>query len=203
MFTSIINYLETFLSLEPEKAKYISDTYYKEYGLLVKVLAIYNGINTLQYNGLVDDPLPLQNFLKKDTQLTTLLTKLKNSCKVDKLSLFTNAYKNHALRVVRSLGIVDLFDGITYCDYSKSDAIICKPDLAAFVIAKRKSGLGDYNNAFFVNDSGSNINSGIKLGMNSINFIERDLDTILISTPKGAMVINTLADLSKHIPELF
>lgn len=57
----------------------------------------------------MDDALPLEDILHPDADLRKLISDI-NRSKV-KLWLFTNAYKTHGQRVIRMLGIDDLFDG--------------------------------------------------------------------------------------------
>ena len=48
-----------------------------------------------------------------------------------------------------SLGIEDLFEGITYCDYS-AERLLCKPHLEMFAKAMREAGVDDVKDCFFV-----------------------------------------------------
>lgn len=204
MQESIHDYFKSQLSLDDEDAHRLRSTYYREYGLAIRGLVMFHGINALEYNRMVDDALPLQNILKPDKDLRSMLQRLRESCAVDKLWLFTNAYKNHGIRCVKLLGIADLFDGITYCDYAQRDTLICKPDARAFEKAKLESGLGDYSNSWFVDDSGNNIDRGIELGMRKcIHLVEDSVDEILGKTPAGSLVIKEITDLPKAVPELF
>ena len=100
--------------------------YYKTYGLAIEGLVRNHRVDALDYNSKVDDALDLHSVLRYDSDLRKTLIAIKESSKFDYFWLVTNAYKNHALRVISFLGIGDLFDGLTYCDYSK-DPIICKP----------------------------------------------------------------------------
>lgn len=204
MQESIREYFKSQLSLNDADAQRLQSTYYKEYGLAIRGLVMFHGINAMEYNRMVDDALPLQNILKPDLELRKMLLRLKESGTVDKLWLFTNAYKNHGVRCVKLLGIADLFDGITYCDYSQQDTLICKPDERSFEKAKRESGLGDYRNSWFVDDSGNNINKGMELGMRKcIHLVEDSVDEILGKTPAGSIVIRDITDLPHAVPELF
>lgn len=203
MQQSIHDYFKIQLSVDDEEAHRLRSTYYREYGLAIRGLTLFHGINAMEYNRMVDDALPLQTILKPDLALREMLLKLRQSGKVDKLWLFTNAYKNHGLRCVRLLGIADLFDGITYCDYAKRD-LICKPDVRAFDRAKMQSGLGSFENSWFVDDSGSNINKGIEIGMKKcVHLVEDEVDEILGKTPAGSLVIRDITDLPQAVPELF
>lgn len=204
MQESIHNYFKSQLKLEDKEAHELHHTYYREYGLAIRGLVMFHGINALEYNRMVDDSLPLQDILQPDPALRKMLQALKKSGKVDKLWLFTNAYKNHGVRCVKLLGVADLFDGITYCDYAQRDTLICKPDVRAFERAKLQSGLGNYHNAWFVDDSGNNIDQGIALGMRKcIHLVEKEVDENLGKTPAGSHVIQEIIHLPKALPELF
>ncbi|CCD26875.1 nucleotidase NDAI_0I03070 [Naumovozyma dairenensis CBS 421] len=204
MQISILEYFKNELNLKHEEAEKLNNTYYKQYGLAIRGLVMFHGIDAMQYNRFVDDSLPLQNILKPDLKLREMLINLRNSGKIDKLWLFTNAYKNHGLRCIRLLGVADLFDGITYCDYRQTDTLICKPDERAFEKAKLQSGLGDYKNAWFVDDSGLNIEKGISLGMRKcIHLVENEPNMLLGKTPRHSHVIRHITNLPNVLPELF
>ena len=90
------------------------------------------------------------------------------------------------------------------CDYAQKDNLICKPDPAAFERAKVQSGLGDYANAWFVDDSGSNIETGLALGMKKcIHLIEEEVDNDLGETPDGSIIVRSIEELPQAVPELF
>lgn len=206
MQQSILNYLINELSLSEEEAETLNQAYYRDYGLAIRGFVKFGGVDALEYNKMVDDSLPLQNILKPDPHLRKVLYELKHKGHVNKLWLFTNAFKNHARRVVRLLGIADLFDGITYCDYSAgTEGLVCKPDHNAFERAKLESGLGDYSNAYFIDDSGNNVEQGLALGMRKcIQVVENNhVDEILGNIPMGALLVNGVSDLPKVVPELY
>lgn len=204
MQVSIERYFQHSLNLDPEAARKLNHTYYREYGLAIRGLVMFHGINALEYNQLVDDSLPLQDILRPDPALRAMLLALKHSGAFDKLWLFTNAYKNHGARVVRLLGLGDIFDGMTYCDYSQTDTLVCKPHPDAFERARQQSGLADYSNAWFIDDSGSNIAQGLRLGMgNCIHVVEDQVNEVLGATPEGAVVIRSIMDLPSVAPQLF
>ncbi|SCU86526.1 LAMI_0D02476g1_1 [Lachancea mirantina] len=204
MQESIHEYFKNELRMNDEEAWHLHHKYYREYGLAIRGLVMHHEINALEYNRMVDDALPLQDILKPNLELRSMLKRLKSSQKVDKLWLFTNAYKSHGLRCVRLMGIADLFDGITYCDYAQTDTLICKPDPTAFEKAKRESGLGSYSNAWFVDDSGNNIETGLALGIpKCVHLVEEEVDVNLGKTPKGSIVISDIVDLEEAVPEVF
>lgn len=100
------------LELDLEDAKTLHETYYTEYGLAIEGLVRYHKIDPLDYNSKVDDALPLDQVLHPDPELRKLISDIDRT-KV-RLWLFTNAYVNHGRRVVKLLGIDDLFDGKQY-----------------------------------------------------------------------------------------
>lgn len=106
------------------------------------------------FNREVDDALPLDNILKPEPRLRGLLMRLDRS-KV-KPWLFTNAYITHAERVLGLLGITDLFEGITYCDYGKMP-LICKPNSAMYERAEEEAKAKGAEKCFFVGGFSSRI----------------------------------------------
>lgn len=203
MEQSIHQYFQMKFNLDNETARELRENYYRTYGLAIKGLVDHHEIDAVEYNELVDDSLPLQDILKPDPEQRKILQRIRESGCFDKMWLFTNAYKNHGLRCVRLLGIADLFDGITYCDYSQSD-LVCKPDVRAFEKAKLQSGLGEYSNAYFIDDSGSNIRTSIKLGLRkSIHLVEAGFDDFFSTSPSEATIIKAITDLPKACPEIF
>ena len=137
----------THLELTREDAVQLHTRYYKDYGLAIEGLVRHHKINPLEYNEKVDDALPLDDIIKPNPELRSLLEDIDRS-KV-KLWLFTNAYITHGKRVVRLLGIEDLFDGITYCDYS-AKRLLCKPTPAMYDKAMREAGMTNPADCYFV-----------------------------------------------------
>jgi len=135
-------YFTSHLSLSLADATKLHTSYYLTYGLAIEGLVRHHHIDPLAYNEQVDDALPLETVLHPDPALNKLLADVDRS-KV-KLWLFTNAYVNHARRVIRLLGIgsgevvpgkangdagsesdgdgLGPFEGLTYCDYGAATA---------------------------------------------------------------------------------
>ena len=104
----------------------------------------------MNFNREVDDALPLDDVIIPNPQLRKLLEDI-DKTKV-KLWLFTNAYMTHAERVVRLLGVDDLFEGITYCDYSKMP-LVCKPHVEMYEKAEAEAGAASSEECYFVGRS--------------------------------------------------
>jgi pyrimidine and pyridine-specific 5'-nucleotidase len=135
------------LDLKSEDAHMLHQKYYKEYGLAIEGLTRHHKIDPLAFNYEVDDALPLDEILKPDPKLRELLEDL-DTTKV-KPWLLTNAYVNHAKRVVKLLGIEDLFEGVTYCDYGDLP-LICKPSQDMYAKAEKEAGAPSTDSCYFV-----------------------------------------------------
>ncbi|KAK6461603.1 Haloacid dehalogenase-like hydrolase-domain-containing protein [Scheffersomyces coipomensis] len=177
MQVKIHKYFKDNLQLDDEEAHKLHMNYYKTYGLAIEGLVRNHQVDALDYNSKVDDSLDLNNILSYNQDLRDMLIELKKSDKYDYFWLITNAYKNHALRVVSFLGLGDLFDGLTYCDYSKFP-IICKPMKEFFENCLTLTNI-DYTNPknvklqTFIDDSEINVRAAYKIGFGTvIHFIE-------------------------------
>lgn len=196
----IHRYFVTHLNIDDESAEKLHKTYYKEYGLAIEGLVRYNGVDALEYNREVDDALPLDTILKPDPELRKMLLSIDRS-KVKKLWLFTNAYKTHGHRVVKLLGIDDLFDGMTFCDYSQYP-LVCKPKEEMFAKALKEAGVTDVRNCIYVDDSALNIRAATELGWGeTILFAEEDSD--VPEKPPGKHVVRSLMEIPQLLPDIF
>ncbi|KAF3185689.1 hypothetical protein TWF225_005079 [Orbilia oligospora] len=195
----IHDYFEHHLSLDRADAITLHKRYYKDYGLALDGLIRHHKIDALEYNTEVDDALPLEDILKPDPELRILLEKVDKS-KV-KMWLFTNAYVNHGRRVVRLLGLDDLFEGITYCDYAE-EKLVCKPKEEAFLKAMKEASVKDKSKCFFVDDSPSNCKGATEFGWTrTAHFVEEGLPEPAVKASK--FQIRNLKELPTVFPELF
>ena len=133
-----------------------------------------------------------------DPQLRALLTDIDKS-KV-KLWLFTNAHITHANRVVRLLGVDDMFEGTTYCDYTK-EPLIAKPHGEMFEKAKKEAGVTSVTDCYFVDDSHLNCRHASSRGWTVVHKIEPD-DPVPIS-PAAKYQIRHLEELRDVFPGFF
>ena len=143
----IDKYFATHLALSAADAEMLHMKYYEDYGLAISGLVMHHKIDPLKYNREVDDALPLDGLLTPNPELRKLLEDLDTS--IVKPWLFTNGYITHALRVVKLLGIDDLFEGITFCDYSQMP-FICKPLPEMYEKAEREAGARSSEDCYFV-----------------------------------------------------
>lgn len=143
----IDQYFSKHLEIPWDEAVKLHKQYYTNYGLAIEGLVRHHQIDPLDYNDKVDDALPLENIIKYDPELRELLEDIDRT-KV-KTWLFTNAYVNHGKRVVRLLGIEDLFEGLTYCNYAEQP-LLCKPHPDMYKKAMKEAGVERPEDCFFV-----------------------------------------------------
>ena len=146
------------MSLTPEDANMLHQQYYKDYGLAISGLVINHKVDPLEYNRDVDDALPLDGLITPQTGLRQLLEDM-DKTKV-KLWLFTNAHITHGQRVVRLLGVDDLFEGITFCDYGQMP-FVCKPHQKMYEKAEKEAGATSVEDCYFVGKSCSVVASEV------------------------------------------
>lgn len=202
----IHRYFKKHLHLNDNEAHQLHMFYYKQYGLALEGLVRLHKVNAMDYNNVVDDALPLDQILTPNPNLRNLLLELKNSGKIKRLWLFTNAYKNHALRVIHLLGLGDLFDGLSYCDYNDFP-LICKPMEKAFEKAFKESGATKKENIYFIDDSEINVKAASKFNWGKIiQYVELDSDLPSDLNTYPALnihIIRSILDIKKVCPELF
>jgi pyrimidine and pyridine-specific 5'-nucleotidase len=143
----IDQYFMKHLELSRDEAFKLHQDYYKTYGLAIEGLVRHHKIDPLEYNKQVDDALPLESIIDRDPDLRKMLQDMDRS-KV-KLWLFTNAYVTHGKRVVRLLGVEDMFEGMTFCDYDR-EKMTCKPHPEMFEKAMREAGVSNMKDCYFV-----------------------------------------------------
>lgn len=165
---SLDKFFTTHLSLTPEDAHVLHMKYYKEYGLAIEGLTRHHKIDPLEFNREVDDALPLDDVLKPNPKLRQLLEDIDKS-KV-RLWLLTNAYVTHAKRVVKLLQVDDMFEGVTYCDYSQTP-LVCKPSQEMYEKAEREAKVPSGAKTYFV-------------GMFHLSDLPQDIRTVLTGCVK-------------------
>ncbi|KAI0161677.1 pyrimidine 5-nucleotidase [Hypoxylon sp. FL1284] len=194
----IDKYFATHLGLPEAEASMLHKEYYRNYGLAIEGLVRHHQIDPLEYNAKVDDALPLESIIKPNPRLRRLLQDL-DASKV-RLWLFTNAYVNHGRRVVKLLGIDDLFEGLTYCDYSEFP-LVCKPHPDMFAKAMREAGVERAEDCYFVDDSYSNVASATTLGWAAVHLVEEGVS--VPDPPASKYRVKDLDDLRGVFPQLF
>ncbi|KAJ5826304.1 hypothetical protein N7474_003442 [Penicillium riverlandense] len=202
MLTHLLICLDKFfvkhLTLNKDDAHMLHQKYYKEYGLAIEGLARHHKIDPLVFNYEVDDALPLDACLKPDPNLRKLLQSLDTS-KV-KPWLLTNAYINHAKRVVKLLDVEEFFEGVTFCDYGQLP-LVCKPSQDMYAKAEKEAGAPSTESCFFVDDSHLNCKHAQDRGWTVVHLVEPGQPIPRI--PASRYLISSLQELRTHFPHVF
>ncbi|CAJ0545254.1 Ff.00g087270.m01.CDS01 [Fusarium sp. VM40] len=198
MSARIDDYFKTHLGLLPDDAERLHKDYSQQYGQAIEGLVRHHQIDALDYNAKVDDAVPLDGLIKPNPKLRKLLEDIDRS-KV-RLWLLTNAYINHGKRVVRLLGVDDLFEGLTYCDYSQVP-FVCKPHKDMFLKAMKEAGVSAASKCFFVDDSHKNCAGAKDAGWNAVHFVEEGFPEP--NTPASQHQIRSLEELRSVFPSFF
>ncbi|KAG6336847.1 hypothetical protein ID866_2243 [Astraeus odoratus] len=164
------------LGLNEEEASELHLKYYTQYGLALRGLTRYHEIDPLDFDQKCDGTLPLEDLLQPNPKVRKLLEDLDRT-KVRVWAL-TNAYKNHANRVLTILNLRDQFEGVVFCDYEQPN-FTCKPEPEYYHNAMKQTGITDPSKCLFVDDSKQNVISARKLGWGRcVHFHEHGLETM-------------------------
>ncbi|MCJ1378938.1 hypothetical protein MMC17_002037 [Xylographa soralifera] len=194
----IDKYFIEHLSLSEADAKMLHQKYYTEYGLAIEGLVRHHKVDPLEYNRKVDDALPLDDVITPDPQLRQLLVDIDRS-KV-RPWLFTNAHITHGKRIVELLGVDDLFEGITYCDYAQ-EFLVCKPHPEMYALAELQAGVSSAEDCFFVDDSYLNCHHAQARGWTAAHLVEPGLPDP--ATKASKYQIQSLEELRVIWPQFF
>ncbi|KAI4210062.1 MAG: hypothetical protein LQ351_007052 [Letrouitia transgressa] len=198
MHVLINNFFEKHLSLSTADAIVLHQRYYKDYGLAISGLVQHHKVDAMEFNREVDDALPLDGLITPNEELRKLLCDI-DTTKV-KLWLFTNAHITHGQRVVRLLGVDDLFEGITFCDYRKLP-FVCKPHTEMFEKAEEEAVAPSTEDCYFVDDSELNCRHAHARGWNTAHLLEAGIPD---PTEKAARYqIRDLEELRDIFPQFF
>ncbi|KAL1868962.1 hypothetical protein VTK73DRAFT_3423 [Phialemonium thermophilum] len=198
MSNLIDRYFAAHLNLSWDDAVRLHKEYYQNYGLAIEGLVRHHQIDPLEYNAKVDDALPLEGIIKPNQQLKDLLADIDRN-KV-RLWLLTNAYVNHAKRVVRLLEVENMFEGVTYCDYS-SIPLVCKPHPDMYRKAMKEAGVDRVEDCFFVDDSYINCQKAQEMGWTVAHLVEEG--SPLPKTQASRYQIRNLEELRAIFPQFF
>ncbi|KAH9458790.1 hypothetical protein MJO29_009879 [Puccinia striiformis f. sp. tritici] len=172
------------LGLPLEQAQELHTRYYKEYGLAIRGLIRHHSIDPLDYDKNCDLAIPLEDILSPDQGLRQLLLDIDRS--KARVWCITNAYKTHALRVLKIMNLSDLIEGVVSCDYTNHN-FHCKPEKEYYQESIVRS-LGqdptptdleatDFTNHLLVDDALINIVGASKIGYGSSVHFDEDSTT--------------------------
>jgi len=156
--------------------------YYTQYGLALRGLMKHHNIDALDFDKKCDGSLPLESILKPDPKVRKLIEDIDRS--KARVWALTNAYSTHAHRVLHSLQLADLIEGVFFCDYSAPN-FSCKPEAAFYEQAMATAHVSDPSKCLFVDDNLNNIKAAKKMGWgSSVLYSEREEGHTLGEHPK-------------------
>jgi len=157
--TRIDSFMHDKMGFNWDEIPKLRQEYYKNYGTTLKGLQIHYAIDPDEYLEYTHD-LPLENYLKKDPRLHTILQSLPQEKWV-----FTNSDSSHVNRVLHFIGIKDCFSGIIDI---RATEFYCKPNPIAFHKALEIAHVKDISSCVFIDDIIRNIIVAQKMGLFSI-----------------------------------
>ena len=163
----INRYMVERLSVSETEAPIQRERYFLEHGTcLAGLMHDYPDLNSDEYLAYVHD-LPYERYLVRDDGLSRMLSELR----LEK-SVFTNADRGHAVRVLSALGVEEYFDIIV--DVHATN-FINKPRIGAFH-ALLETLNAEPCQCVLIDDQGRNIEMAQSLGMATIHVGPRSKD---------------------------
>ncbi|KAF8904762.1 pyrimidine 5-nucleotidase [Gymnopilus junonius] len=193
------------LGLSAGEASDLQWKYYRQYGLPLRGLVLNHDVDPLHFDKECDGSIPLEEMITFNSSVRKLLQDIDRS--KARVWVLTNAYLNHAQRVLRILGLEDQVEGIAYCDY-KDPNFTCKPEPAHYRQAMRLANVTETSRCLFVDDSKGHVESAKALGWEGcVHFCETASSSFdggkEGTNDNGVIVINDLEQLRDVWPYIF
>ena len=154
----ISDYMISRLGMDSKTVNELRLRYYKKYGTTSRGLYLHHKLDSEDYFSYVHD-VPVEKSLKPNHRLDHMLATLEAQ-----KAIFTNATADHALRVLRALGIDEHFQQII--DIRDLEHIP-KPDIRAYHKALKLLNARP-EECVLVEDHSSNLKPGKELGMTTV-----------------------------------
>lgn len=162
------------LNLPAPEVPTLREKYFLQYGTTLRGLQAHHNIDTEDFLAFVHD-LPLKDYLTPNPILRDTIASLPTVNLI-----FTNADSNHADRVLRAVGLRDLFE--TIIDVNRINPY-CKPMPESFKIAMQAAGESDPSKCVMIDDINRTTKAAKAQGLFSIlyneTFSEGDADAHL------------------------
>lgn len=156
---NMTRYIAERLGLETLEARALQKRYLEDYGLTAKGLALHHDIDPVAFMADTHDHMPLEPLLRPDPALAAALAALPG-----RRFVHTNAHPTHAERLLKHLGIRDLFAGVfTVVDLDHTP----KPDRRAFEMVAERGGYDPRRAAMF-EDAARNLVAPHAMGMRTV-----------------------------------
>ena len=102
----MVRYIVERVDVPPQDAERLKLEYYQQYGTTMRGLILHHGIDPEDYLAFVHD-VPLEGYIQPNPDLNTMLTGIPL-----RKAVFTNADREHAIRVLDLLGVRHHFERI-------------------------------------------------------------------------------------------
>jgi putative hydrolase of the HAD superfamily len=181
-------YMKERLNIPEQDVHALRRSYFERYGTTLRGLQIHKHVDPADYLAYVHD-LPLQDYLSPNPQLHQLLMSLPQ-----RRWVFTNADAAHAGRVLKTLNLVDCFNGII--DVFATE-FACKPEREAFEKAMQIAGEADPRCCMLIDDAQRNLAAAREMGFAAILVGGED------ATANGVLRVPDLLSLRSVVPELW
>jgi putative hydrolase of the HAD superfamily len=151
----MVRYIVERVDVPPQDAERLKLEYYQQYGTTMRGLILHHGIDPEDYLAFVHD-VPLASYLRPNPDLNTMLTGI-----LLRKTVFTNADREHAIRVLDLLGVRHHFERIVDV---RDFGFNCKPHPSAY---RRILDILDTrpDECVMVDDSADNLAPARALGM--------------------------------------
>lgn len=153
------HYMAEVLAIPPATIPALRQNYFLNYGTTLRGLQHNYNLDSEAYLAYVHD-IDLSRYLEPDSRLRRVLLDLPQP-----KFIFTNADRDHSLRILTALGIQDLFNGIFdvwAMQYNN------KPHPEVYTQALDFIGAGDPSSCVFVEDTPHNLPPAHELGMHTV-----------------------------------
>ncbi|GAB4470759.1 MAG: pyrimidine 5'-nucleotidase [Anaerolineales bacterium] len=162
--------------------------YFETYGTTLRGLQIHHQVDADDYLAFVHD-LPLHEFIQPDPELRQMIKTLPI-----RRFIFTNSDRNHALRVLQTLDLVDCFEGIIDV---RAIHFYCKPEPQAYQIALEIAQVTDPKRVIYCDDSLLNLTAARQIGFFTV-LVGQDGDT-----PQVDLSLRQIKELRQKMPTLW
>ena len=152
-------FLQQFFQVPPDQARALRYAYAQRYGTTLRGLQEEHGLNPWEYLNFINQ-VPVERYLRPDSRLRDLLISLPQ-----RKWILTNADASYARRVLRALGIEDLFEGIIDIE---ALGWTPKPHREAFQQARRRAGVAHPRHALLVDDLVRNVQGALAVNMDAV-----------------------------------
>jgi len=152
-------YMVEKLGIKPEQAPFERRRLFNTHGTTMRGLVAEYHIDELDFLEYVHD-IPIEQYLSEDRMLRETISRYPQ-----RKVIFTNAHTGHARRVLKTLGVADLFEQVIDI---RSITPWCKPQPEAFLKAMELAAVEKPQNCVMLDDAYRNLVTAHEVGLYTI-----------------------------------